>query len=199
MYPKTFTALLLALALLGAAIGHPAQAVAGSMADGRSDPAPADSLPAGARPPAARPPLLLDLADLGLGATVVYSRIPSAAEIHDLVYLESVTRVVLQLPAWPDGVEEIQPLEQMALPEGADLFVLLPGYPATREQAGAWNLLRRRVRLIMVVNTPPADREMVFRMNSIRGLERVIADVDRPSRTGFERLQRPLAFRVVMP
>ena len=137
--------------------------------------------------------------DLGLGATVVYTRIPSAAEIHDLVYLESVNRVVLQLPAWPAGVGAIQPLEQMMLPEGAELLVLLPGYPETREQAGAWNLLRRRVRIIMVVDGPPADREMVFTMNSIRGLERVIADVERPSRAGFERLQRPLGFRVVMP
>ena len=190
MNPKTFTALALALALLGAAAVCPGQAAAA---------APADSLPAGARPSAARPPLLLDPGDLGLGATVVYTRIPSAAEIHDLVYLESVNRVVLQLPAWPASVEAIQPLEQVGLPEGAELLVVLPGYPETREQAGAWNLLRRRVRIIMVVNGPPEDREMIFRMNSIRGLERVIADVDRPSRAGFERLQRPLGFRVVMP
>jgi hypothetical protein len=32
-------------------------------------------------------------------------------------------------------------------------------------------------------------------LNAMRGLERVVADVDPPSRAGFERLQRPLSFR----
>jgi len=36
-------------------------------------------------------------------------------------------------------------------------------------------------------------------LNGMRGLERVIAEIDDPSRAGFERLQRPLGFRRVMP
>jgi hypothetical protein len=184
--------------LLCLAITLPARVTAASRTESRGAVAAArpDSAAAPARP---APALLLDAGDLGLGATVVFTRIPSPAEIQDLKYLESVTRVLLQLPAWPADAESVVPLEQVALPEGADLVVVLPGYPETREQAAAWNLLRRPVRIIMVVNGPPVDREMVFTMNSIRGLERVIADVQRPSRAGFERLQRPLAFRVVEP
>jgi hypothetical protein len=36
---------------------------------------------------------------------------------------------------------------------------------------------------------------VVSDLNSMRGLERVVAQMDDPSRTGFERLQRPLSFR----
>jgi hypothetical protein len=32
----------------------------------------------------------------------------------------------------------------------------------------------------------------------MRNLERVIAEMDEPSRAGFERLQRPLSFRKVV-
>jgi hypothetical protein len=32
----------------------------------------------------------------------------------------------------------------------------------------------------------------------MRNLERVIAEMDQPSRAGFERLQRPLSFRKVV-
>jgi hypothetical protein len=49
-----------------------------------------------------------------------------------------------------------------------------------------------------VVDGPPADRGMIMEMNAMRGLVRVIADMPHPSRSGFERLQRPLSFRVVM-
>lgn len=149
--------------------------------------------------PQCPPPLLVDSADLGLGATVVYTRIPNTAEVHDLQYLESVGHVMLSLGAWPASYADIEPLSRAVLPEGADLVVILPGYPPTREAAGAWNLLHRPVRIVMVVDSPPVDREMVFEMNSIRGLERVIADLPRPARTGFERLQRPLSFRVIVP
>jgi hypothetical protein len=35
-------------------------------------------------------------------------------------------------------------------------------------------------------------------LNGMRVLERVVADVDPPSRAGFERLQRPLSFRRIV-
>jgi hypothetical protein len=35
-------------------------------------------------------------------------------------------------------------------------------------------------------------------LNLMRGLERVIAEMDDPQRGGFERLQRPLSFRKVI-
>jgi len=148
---------------------------------------------------AAKPPLVFDSADLGMGATVVFSRIPTPGELHDLSYFENVQHVMLVLPAWPEGYEAIEPLAQAALPEGADLVVVLPEYPETRRAAEAWNLLRRPVRLIVVVSAPPPDRDVILELNAIRGLERVVADLARPSRSGFERLQRPLNFRVVMP
>jgi hypothetical protein len=130
---------------------------------------------------------------------VVFSRLPSAAEIHDLEYLESVRHVIFNLPAWPADLGALRPLADAFPPEGADFIVVLPGYPGTHAQAEAWNRLGRPVRLIMVVNGPPVDRDMIFAMNAMRGLERVVVDMTRPSRAGFERLQRPLAFRVVMP
>lgn len=199
MTAKTFKPheLVFALALLlpAAPALLPAPAAAGDT--GSRPAAAADVAPSPPRRPEA--PLILDTADLGVGASVVFTRIPSPAEIHDLEYLESVGHVVLQLPGWPAGIDELQPLAHVALPQGADFIVVLPGYPATNAQAAAWNMLRQPTRLVMVVNGPPADRDMVFRLNSIRPLVRVIADVDRPSRSGFERLQRPLSFRVRMP
>jgi hypothetical protein len=192
MNPKTFASLAVAMALLAAAIGT-ASPTAAAAATGP------DSAAAALAPTPAQPALLLEPGDLGFGATVVFTRIPSAAEIHDLAYLEGVSHVLLQLPAWPAGVETLQPLAQAALPEGADLVVVLPGYPETHAQAAAWNLLRRPVRIVMVVDGPPVDRGTIFELNALHGLERVIADMPRPSRSGFERLQRPLAFRVVMP
>jgi len=53
------------------------------------------------------------------------------------------------------------------------------------------------VRLIMIVDGPPADRSLIMELNRVRNLERVIAQMERPDRSGFERLQRPLSFRVV--
>ena len=201
MNRKTFASLAVAVALLGSTIARPAPAAADEGAGPGAQPASAraDSAGGDLLPAPARPPLFLDPTDLGFGATVVFTRLPSAAEIHDLGYLEGVSHVLLQLPAWPSGVDVLQPLAQAALPEGADLVGVLQGYPATRAQAAAWNLLGRPVRIIMVVDGPPVDRDMIFQMNALRGLERVVADMSRPSRSGFERLQRPLGFRVVMP
>jgi hypothetical protein len=39
----------------------------------------------------------------------------------------------------------------------------------------------------------------VANLNELRALERVIAEMDQPSRSGFERLQRPLSFRKIVP
>ena len=85
------------------------------------------------------------------------------------------------------------------MPEGADYIVVLRGFPPSREQADMWNYLRAPLRLVLVVDGPPADRSQILTLNSIRALERVIAEMDTPARSGFERLQRPLSFRIVMP
>jgi hypothetical protein len=143
------------------------------------------------------PPLLLDPADFGFGASVVFERIPTARDMGDLGYLESVNHVVVALDAWPEGYEAVLPLDQAVLPEGSDLIVVLPGYPPSRAAAEAWNYLRARLRIVLLVNGPPASRAAIDELNRIRGLERVVADMEYPSRAGFERLQRPLSFRVV--
>lgn len=145
-------------------------------------------------------PLVFDPADLGFGASAVFQRIPTAADLDALSFLETgVRHVVLVLPEWPEGWDRIAPLGQATLPRDADLVVVLPGYPPTRAATAAWNMLRQPLRIVMVVDGPPADRGVILELNRLRGLERVIADMARPSRSGFERLQRPLAFRVVMP
>lgn len=166
--------------------------------DARAAAVPADSA-APATVPAPVMPLLVDPADMGLGASVYFAHVPTPGEIGDLEYVRNVQHVVLVLPAWPRGYDRLQPLEQAAFPEGADLIVVLPGYPPTRETAEAWNLLRRPARIILHVDGPPADRGTIDTLNRMRALERVIADMAEPARSGFERLQRPLAFRVVRP
>jgi hypothetical protein len=54
------------------------------------------------------------------------------------------------------------------------------------------------VRIVVVVNDLPPGNEVVDDLNKMRGLERVIAQIDDPRRTGFERLQRPLSFRKIV-
>jgi len=54
--------------------------------------------------------------------------------------------------------------------------------------AGAGARHRHRAR------TAGLDRS-IANLNEMRSLERVIAQMDTPSRQGFERLQRPLSFR----
>lgn len=142
-------------------------------------------------------PLLLDTNDFGFGTSVLFARLPSIKDIGDLATLTAVQHVVVALPEWPAGYEALQPLGQAILPEGADLIVVLPGYPPTHAAAEAWNYLRLPLRLVLVVSGPPGNRAGIDELNRIRGLERVIADMEYPSRTGFERLQRPLSFRVV--
>ncbi len=152
-------------------------------------------------PPAATPallsPLILDQ-DYGLGTTVVFDRLPDAKRISDLAYVSNLRHVIVSLPAWPANYDALQSLGQVALPQGADYIIVLRGFPPSRAQADMWNYLRAPLRLVLVVAGPPADRSQIQQLNAIRSLERVIAEMDAPARTGFERLQRPLSFRIVM-
>jgi hypothetical protein len=208
---------LLALTLAGAALADavPQGAPAAEKSPGIVRPAPietADTLRltlSDDTSPAASPdrammvrptvPLLLDPAEFGFGTTVVFTHMPDVEELHDVGLLPSVQHVVVSLRAWPSGFEVVQPLGQAVLPEGSDLIVILPGYPPTHAAAEAWNYLRAPLRLVLVVSGPPADRGGIDELNRIRALERVVADMEHPARSGFERLQRPLSFRVVMP
>jgi len=141
-------------------------------------------------------PLVIDRTDLRIGTTVQFNRIPSASELYDLRLLLGLAHVVLSLPAWPADYAALDALNR--IPEEADLIVVLPGYPPSREAAEAWNLVNARLRMIVVVTTPPPSIGVVGDLNTMRGLERVIAELDQPSRSGFERLQRPLSFRKVV-
>lgn len=165
--------------------------------------APADSSAVAAAPAPALPapvvPLLLDPLDMGFGSSAVFTRIPTPRDLNDLAYLPSVSHVIVSLPGWPEGWDALQGLNNSLLPDGADLIVLLRGYPPSRQAAEAWNYLRKPLRIVMIVDGPPADRGTILTLNAIRGLERVIADMPDPARSGFERLQRPLSFRVVRP
>ncbi len=157
-----------------------------------------------ALPPEANPddplcaPLLLE-PDFGFGTSVVMRRLPSAGDLEDMRFYTGLRQVLLALPEWPATYAQLRPLQQVILPDGAELVVLLPGWPPTREALGAWNLVGGNLRLIMVVGGPPADRALIGELNRLRPLERVIVQMEHPSRSGFERLQRPLSFRVVKP
>lgn len=141
-------------------------------------------------------PLIIDQ-DFQFGTHVVMRRLPTAADLEDLRYVSGLHQVLLALPAWPATYDELRPLQQVALPEGAEFVVLLPGWPPSHEALGAWNLLGGSMRVILVVDGPPADRSLIAELNHMRSLERVIAQMEQPSRSGFERLQRPLSFRVL--
>ena len=138
-------------------------------------------------------PLIIDRTDLRIGTTAQFDRVPTAAELHDLLGLAALAHVVLSLPEWPADFAPLQPLDQC--PEDADLVVVLPGYPPSRAAAEAWNYVNARLRLVVVVAGPPPDPTVVADLNTLRHLERVIVQMDDPSRAGFERLQRPLSFR----
>lgn len=169
----------------------------GCMAGSQPVPAQAPQAPqTSAAGPSYGAPLLIDRADLRLGTTVQFQRIPGLTELHDLEQILGLAHVVLALESWPRSYAEIQPLEHT--PDEADLIVVVHGYPPTKESADAWNLLNARVRLVMIVDGPPPSSAQVTDLNSMRSLERVIAQMDYPSRSGFERLQRPLSFRKVM-
>lgn len=141
-------------------------------------------------------PLILDRGDLRIGTTVHFSRVPSASEMHDAEQVPLLQHVVLSLSEWPTDLSALSALN--SVPEECDVLVLLDGYPPSRAAADAWNYTSSRVRLVLVVHEPPPGSAAVDDLNLMRRLERVIADMDSPARTGFERLQRPLSFRKVV-
>jgi hypothetical protein len=180
--------------------------VVGCMADGpvttAQPPQPATPPPVSAagtpgESPRTLLPLILDRSDLRLGQTVQFARVPTAEEVGELRQTASLAHVVLALGDWPAGYEELMPLD--LLPPETDVIVLLAGYPPSREAAAAWNLVHARLRLVLLVPGPPPSLTMVQDLNGLRPLERVIAEVDPPSRAGFERLQRPLSFLKLVP
>ena len=141
-------------------------------------------------------PLILDRADVSFGTSVYFNRLPTASELHDLDNILGVQNVVIALPAWPTETARLEDLAQ--LNPDATGIVILPGYPPSREAANVWNIIPARMRIIVVVDGPPVSSVIFADLNAMRGLERVIAEMDRPSRAGFERLQRPLSFRKVI-
>lgn len=160
-----------------------------------SPPSISDGAPVHA-PVAIGPPLLIDRTDLRIGTTVQYERIPSITELADLERLPGVAHVVVSLASWPTDFAPLQSLAR--LPSGADLIVVLPGYPPSPGAVDFWGLLQVPVRAVVVVDGPPASAGVLDDLNHMRGLERVVAQMDEPSRSGFERLQRPLSFRKVV-
>ena len=110
--------------------------------------------------------------------------------------LPIVDEFVIALPAWPSDAAPLETLAQIN-PEATGI-VILPGYPPSRQAAAAWNLIPARLRIVVLVDGPPVSATILDDLNTMRGLERVIAEMDRPSRAGFERLQRPLSFRKVV-
>jgi hypothetical protein len=140
--------------------------------------------------------LLIDRSDLRIGTTVQFRHIPSASELHDLTLLPGLSRVVLSFDEWPHEYAPLQVLDQA--PEGIEVVAVLPGWPPSRAAVDAWNYLRVPLRIIVVVPGPPASVDPIANLNELRGLERVIAQMDTPSRQGFERLQRPLSFRKII-
>ncbi len=141
-------------------------------------------------------PLLIDRMDLRIGTTVQFRHIPTASELHDLTLLPGLSRVVLSFESWPTEYAPLQSLNQA--PEGVEVVAILPGWPPARASVDAWNYLQIPMRIIVIVPGPPPSVESIANLNEMRGLERVIAQMDTPSRQGFERLQRPLSFRKLM-
>jgi len=141
-------------------------------------------------------PLLIE-PDIGFGTHVVMRRLPTAADLDDLHFVSGLRQLVVALPEWPADYSALAPLQQAIIPEDAEIVVLLPGWPPTRASLDAWNMLGRNLRLILLVDGPPADRALITELNRVRALERVIAQMPHPDRSGFERLQRPLSFRVL--
>jgi len=184
-------AVLLALAVPGCATVPPGEAPASS-----GTRSPLGSPFADERYASPGAPLIIDRGDLALGTTVTFERLPSANEIYDVQQVYGLSRVVIALPAWPD---EFAALEALKLaPADVDVAVLLPGYPPSRGAAEIWNLLGAPVRIIILAEGPPPGPAVIADLNTMRNLERVIAEMDQPSRAGFERLQRPLSFRKVV-
>ncbi|HXS83139.1 MAG TPA: hypothetical protein VN896_10520 [Methylomirabilota bacterium] len=179
--------------------GHEPGPAAAAPPPGSSAPAAARSVPI-SHPPdlqaALCAPILIE-PDLGFGTNVVMRRLPDTGDMDDLRGVNGLRQIVIALPEWPADYSALAPLQQAILPDGAELVVLLPGWPPSRAALDAWNLIGGSLRLILVVSGPPADRALISELNRVRSLERVIAQMEHPDRSGFERLQRPLSFRVV--
>lgn len=141
-------------------------------------------------------PLILDRTDLRIGTTVQFNRLPTATELHDAIQVPGLSRIVLSLPYWPEDLERMKALD--LTPPEAQVVVVLPGYPPNRAAADAWGYVNASLRIVIVVPDAPPSLGVVADLNAMRGLERVIAQMDEPSRSGFERLQRPLSFRKVV-
>ena len=118
------------------------------------------------------------------------------ASQHDLLQLPGLSRIVLSFDAWPTDYSKIQGLNQA--PDGVEVVAILPGWPPGRPASDAWNYLNIPMRIVVVVPGPPNSIDDATNLNQMRGLERVIAQMDEPSRSGFEHLQRPLSFRKIM-
>jgi hypothetical protein len=141
-------------------------------------------------------PLIIDRTDLRIGTTVQFSRLPTASEVHDATQLPGLARIVVTLPYWPVDLEPLQALD--LTPPEAHVVVVLPGYPPNRAAAEMWNYVNASLRIVVVVTDAPPSLAVIGDLNTMRGLERVIAQMDAPSRSGFERLQRPLSFRKIV-
>jgi hypothetical protein len=138
------------------------------------------------------PPLILDPADQMLGTTVEFGRLPQLVEIQDAAEQFALRHVVVALPAWPRSSEDLSVFA--ALPPQADVIVILPGYPPDHATIDAWEYARGRIRMMLIVDGPPASGTTLDDLNRMHHLERVIARMSHPSRQGFDQLQRPLAF-----
>jgi len=151
-------------------------------------PASTSAAPRGPLPAA----LVIDRTDLRIGTTAQFTHVPNVQELHDASLLPGLAHVMLTLGAWPEDYAPLQSLGQV--PPEADVIVVLPGFPPTRAAAEAWNLVPARLRIVVVVDGPPPSSTVIADLNTLRGLERVIARMNEPSRSGFERLQRPMSF-----
>lgn len=141
-------------------------------------------------------PLIIDRTDLRIGTTVQYRRLPTASELHDLTLLPGLARIAIAFDSWPLEYARLDVLNQV--PQGCEVVIVLPGWPPSRAAAEAWNYLTVPLRIIVIVTGPPPGISEVTNLNTMRGFERMIAQMDEPSRSGFERLQRPLSFRKIV-
>lgn len=137
-------------------------------------------------------PMILDRTDVALGTTVEFHHLPSVTELQDAAGLFALKHVVVMLPAWPQVNADLSRFS--ALPPEADAIVIVSGYAPDRSSIDAWNYARGHVRLVVVTDGPPLDPIQLDDLNKLRVLERVVARMPNPSRSGFEHLQRPLSF-----
>jgi hypothetical protein len=158
---------------------------------------PGEGSPTTTTRPSAHALLIIDRSDVRLGTTVQFDRLPDATQIHDLTREAGLAHVVVSLDNWPEDLMRMSALEQV--PPESDVIVVLHGYPPSRGAVDTWKLVRTRLRLIVYVTGPPVNTLALDWLNESAALERVIAEMDEPSRAGFERLQRPLGFRRVVP